>query len=301
VFDYRIGFLGFGEAGYHLATGFREEGVAHISAFDINTDTPGLGDRIQQRASATRVDLVASPAQLAGRSDILLSVVTADAALNAALQMIPYLAERHFYADLNSVSPETKQQIDRSLASTGAKFVEAAVMAPVPGHNHKVPILMAGANAASLAELLVPVGMRLEVISDQIGAASAVKMCRSIVVKGLEALLLECAMGAVHYNVDKRVFASLEESYPGINWKELAGYSIGRVIEHGGRRAREMEEVAATLRAAGIKPLMSEATIETQDWGAGLNLKEEFGTAIPRDYRELVRAISDRLERKPLA
>lgn len=298
MFDYRIGLLGFGEAGYHLAAGFREEGVAHISSFDINTDTPGLGERIRQRAYATRVDLVESPSQLAGRSDILLSVVTADSAHTAALQMVPYLAERHFYADLNSVSPETKQQIDRSIGSTGAKFVEAAVMAPLPSHNHKVPILMAGVNAARLTELLAPIGMQLEVISDQIGAASAVKMCRSIVVKGLEALLLECAMGAVHYNADERVFASLEESYPAVNWKELAGYAIGRVIEHGGRRAREMEEVAATLRSAGIKPVMSEATVKTQDWGAGLNLKEEFGDAIPRDYRALVHAISDRLERK---
>lgn len=298
MFDYRIGFLGFGEAGYHLATGFREEGVAHISSFDINTNTPGLGERIRQRASAAGIDLVESPGQLAERSDILFSVVTADAAHNAAHQMVPYLTERHFYADLNSVSPQTKQQIDRSIASTGAKFVEAAVMSPVPGHNHKVPILMAGANAASLTELLVPIGMRLEVISDQIGAASAVKMCRSIVVKGLEALLLECAMGAVHYNADERVFASLEESYPAINWKELAGYAIGRVIEHGGRRAREMEEAAATLRTAGIKPVMSEATVETQDWGAGLNLKQQFGNSIPRDYRTLVRAICENLKKK---
>ena len=293
--DSRIGFVGFGEAGYHLAKGFREVGVKHISAFDINTHTPNLGERIRQRASETRIDLVPSPETLTEKSDILLSVVTADAALIAALQMIPFLGARHFYADLNSVSPETKRSIGESINPTGARFVEAAVMAPVPAHNHRVPILIAGHAAHSLAELLVPIGMRLDVVSDRIGAASAVKMCRSVVVKGLEALLLECALGAVHYNADDRVFASLEESYPGINWKELAGYAMSRVVEHGGRRAREMEQVAETLRAAGIEPVMSEATVKTQDWGAAL--KAHFPNAIPQDYRAIISAISKRNER----
>ena len=110
-------------------------------------------------------------------------------------------------------------------------------------------------------------------------------------VKGIEALLFECVLGATKYGADERVFASLEASWPGMNWSKLAGYCMSRVIEHGERRARELEEVAATLRAAGIEPLMAEAIVKRQDWGAQLGLKEHFDGKVPEDYRTLAQAI----------
>jgi 3-hydroxyisobutyrate dehydrogenase-like beta-hydroxyacid dehydrogenase len=148
-------------------------------------------------------------------------------------------------------------------------------------------------HAQSLVDALAPYGMNLEVISEQIGAASATKMCRSIIVKGLEALLLECVLGAVPYGADERVFATLEETMPGMNWKKLASYMVGRVIEHGERRARELEEVAATLRAIGVEPVMTEAIVKRQDWGASLNLLPQFGGKAPDDYRAVVKAIAE--------
>lgn len=286
----KIGFVGFGEAGYHLARGLRRAGVTQMRAYDINTHTPKLGERIQSRAAETEVTLVSSSSQLTEASDILLSVVTASSAAEAATQTAPYLQARHYYADLNSVSPETKRAIATTITNAGARFVEAAVMAPVPPYEHKVPMLLGGAHAHELTALLEPFGMSLEVVSDQIGAAVAVKMCRSVIVKGLEALLLECTLGAMKYGADERVFASLEESYPGMNWSKLAGYSISRVVEHGTRRARELEEVAATLRAAGIEPMMAEAIVQRQDWGA--QFKSLFEGQIPTDYRALVNVIA---------
>jgi hypothetical protein len=119
-------------------------------------------------------------------------------------------------------------------------------------------------------------------------------MCRSIVVKGLEALLLECVLGAVPYGADERVFATLDETMPGMNWKRLASYMVGRVVEHGERRARELEEVAATLRAMGVEPIMAEATVRRQDWCAQLDLLSEFGGQAPDDYRAVVRAVADK-------
>jgi hypothetical protein len=119
-------------------------------------------------------------------------------------------------------------------------------------------------------------------------------MCRSIVVKGLEALLLECVLGAVPYGADERVFATLEETMPGMNWKRLASYMVGRVIEHGERRARELEEVAATLRAIGVEPVMTDAIVKRQDWGASLNLLPQFGGKPPDDYRSVVQAIAEK-------
>lgn len=292
--DLNIGFIGFGEAGYHLAKGLRGAGVAPMVAYDIHSNTPGRGERMRQRAAETEVMLLASAAELTAQADILFSVVTASSAADAALQTAPYLHARHYYADLNSVAPDTKRAIDQTVSATGARFVEAAVMAPVPPYGHQVPMLLGGVAAQSFVALLAPFGMRLEIVAEQIGAAVAVKMCRSVMVKGLEALLFECALGAVKYGADERVFASLEESYPGMNWRQLAGYAISRVVEHGERRARELEEVAATLRAAGIEPLMAEAIVKRQDWGAQLKLKEHFGGQVPEDYRAIVQAIAQR-------
>ena len=296
--DLKIGFIGFGEAGYHLAKGLRGAGSATICAYDIHTDTPGRGERIQERAAETEVTLLASSEELTARADILFSVVTASSAAEAATQTAPYLQARHYYTDLNSVSPDTKRAIDQTISTTGARFVEAAVMAPVPPYGHQVPMLLGGRAAQSLVDLLAPFGMRFEIIAEQIGAAVAVKMCRSVMVKGLEALLFECALGAVKYGADERVFASLEESYPGMNWSQLAGYAISRVVEHGERRARELEEVAATLRSAGIEPIMAEAIVKRQDWGAQLKLKEHFGGKVPEDYRAIVQAITEREAQK---
>src|SRR4029434_9533450 len=119
-----------------------------------------------------------------------------------------------------------------------------------------------------------------------------VKMCRSIVVKGLEALLFECVMSANRFGAEDRVFASLQESFPGIDWKKLADYVVGRVVVHGERRAREMEEVAETLRSSGVEPIMAEATARLQDWSARMDLKSHFGPDGPASYREVLTIIT---------
>jgi hypothetical protein len=120
-------------------------------------------------------------------------------------------------------------------------------------------------------------------------------MCRSVIVKGLEAILFESVLASVPYGADERVFATLNETMPGIDWKKLASYMVGRVIEHGERRARELEEVAVTLRAMGVEPIMTNAIVKRQDWGASLNLLPAFGGQPPDDYRAVVNAIRARL------
>jgi 3-hydroxyisobutyrate dehydrogenase-like beta-hydroxyacid dehydrogenase len=290
--ELKIGFVGFGEAAYNIARGLRGAGLAPIHAFDIHTHTPGRGEKVQQRASETAVILCESNAEIAAACGVLLSTVTADQAEVAAEQNAPHLTYRHIYADLNSVSPAAKQYIARLVETSGARFVEIAIMSPVAPHLHRVPMLLGGQHARELVELLAPLGMKLEIISEQIGVASATKMCRSIVVKGLEALLFECVLAAVPYGADERVFATLEETMPGVNWKRLASYMIGRVIEHGERRARELEQVATTLRAIGVEPFMTEAAVKRQDWGAALDLLSKFGGKPPDDYRAVVQAIA---------
>jgi 3-hydroxyisobutyrate dehydrogenase-like beta-hydroxyacid dehydrogenase len=283
----RVGFVGFGEAGFHLAKGLRGAGVTQTFAFDVDR-----GERVRSRAREAETELVESNADLAEACVVIFSAVTADQALDAAAQTAAHLGPRHIYCDLNSVSPKIKQAVGRTVSRGGARFVEAAMMAPVPPHGHKVPMLLGGEAAPAFAEMLAPFGVRMEVVStDQIGRAAAVKMFRSVIYKGLEALIFECVLGASQYGAEPRVFESLNESFPGIDFQKLADYMVGRVVVHGERRAREMEEVAVTLRGLGIEPMMAEATVRRMDWAAGLGLKTRFGGEFPKTYKEVLDAI----------
>lgn len=283
-----IGFIGFGEAGFTIANGLREAGADRISAFDIATDAADRGPLIRERARRSGAHLAGSSSELAAASDILFSTVTSSSSLQAARQTVPFLEPRHLYADLNSVSPDLKREIAALVSGAGVRFVEAAVMAPVSPYGHAVPMLLGGDGAGDFVRLLGPLGMRLQTLDGGVGTAAAVKMCRSVVVKGLEALLCECVLGAARYGAADHVFASLQESYPGIDWKAMASYTMNRVVVHGERRAREMEEVAATLRAIGVEPMMAEATARRQDWSARLGLRTHFGPDGPRRYHDVL-------------
>ena len=287
-----VGFIGFGEAGSTIAGGLAESGVDRIFAYDIAALDAEAGPRIQQRAARTGTILLESPAALARATEILFSTVTSSSALDAATAITPFLQSPHLYADLNSVSPACKQTIDRAVRDSGARFVEVAVMAPVSPYGHRVPMLIGGPAATLFAERMAPFGMRCEVLPGEVGTAAAVKMCRSIVVKGLEALMCECMLGASRYEATAHVFASLNESFPGVDWQKLADYMIGRVVVHGERRAREMEEVAETLRAIGVEPIMAEATARRQDWSAALNLRAQFGPDGPRTAAEVAAVVA---------
>jgi 3-hydroxyisobutyrate dehydrogenase-like beta-hydroxyacid dehydrogenase len=288
-----IGFVGFGEAAFHIAKGLRQAGIAVIAAYDINTDEPGRGELIRRRAEETRTTLVDSNAVLAARCDVIFSTVTANQAGAAAEQTAPYLKATHLYADLNSVSPRLKQAIAATITAHGGRFVEVAVMAAVPPYGHKVPLLTGGTAAKEFADRMLPFGMQIETGSGEVGEAAATKMCRSIMVKGLEALVTECVLSATYYGVDEKVLASLGESYPGIDWPKLASYLVSRVTVHGERRAREMEEVAVTVREAGVEPMMTEATVHRMDWSAKLGLREVFGAKGPANYREFVKKVAE--------
>lgn len=280
-----------------MARGFTAAGLAGMRAFDIHRDTPGRGEKIRDRAASTGVELVDGPAGLSSGNRILLSLVVADAAVDAALAMAVGLSGDHLYADLNSVSPATKETIGAIVAGRGATFVEGAIMAPVPRHGHRVPILLGGPAADELIGLLAPLGMHLEKVSDRVGSAAAVKMCRSVVVKGLEAVLLECVLAATRYEADHRVFDSLGESFPGIDWAGLASYMTSRVALHGERRAQEMREVARALDAIGVEPIMTLAAARRQQWCADLHLERGFPTGPPGDYTEIAKSIQETLSR----
>src|SRR5215472_3404068 len=164
-----IGFVGFGEAGSHIAKGLKSAGLSRIFAFDI------APDNVRHRSAEAAVPLLASNRELADSARIIFSTVTCARAKEAAEQTAPFLQSHHIYADLNSVSPALKQEIERVIVSSGAGFVEAAVMSPVPPYGHRAPMLLGGKAATCFADRMTPFGMRLEVISEKVGAAAATK------------------------------------------------------------------------------------------------------------------------------
>ena len=277
----KIGFIGFGEAAASICQGLSGEGVTDIAAFDVHA-----------RPATDGVRMAESLKDLLAGSHVVFSAVTSAVALTVAQDAAAHLSDRHLYVDINSVSPDTKIEIGKTVSASGARFVEAAVMAGVPPYGHKVPMLLAGDGAPELIELMAPFGMVLEDSGGELGSAAAAKMFRSVMVKGMEALFQECVLGADRYGVADKVLDSIGDGYPGIDWKALASRLMGRTAIHGERRAHEMEEVAETLKALGIEPLMAEAAAKRIAWAARRGLKEKFGDEAPESFHQVLDALS---------
>jgi 3-hydroxyisobutyrate dehydrogenase-like beta-hydroxyacid dehydrogenase len=264
----RLALIGFGEAGGILGSELAALGRFPVATYDILLADPARRGAMEAKARAANVEPAASLAAALTGADLVISAVTAGEARKVAEEAAGLLRPGQILLEINSVSPEARRGNAARIESAGADYVEAAVMAPVPPHGLKVPILLGGKAANQIADLLGPAGMKLEVGSDVIGQASAIKMCRSIMIKGLEAITVECFMTARRYGVEDTIVASLDQSYPSINWEKQAGYLIGRVVEHGRRRAAEMREVADTVASTGLEPLMATAIADRQDWVA---------------------------------
>src|SRR5204862_6498164 len=189
----------------------------------------------------------------------------------------PALQAASFFLDFNSASPGAKVAASEHVARGGARYVEAAVMAAVPPHRIKVPLLLGGPHATALLPILNELGLVASVASTRLGVASATKMCRSVMIKGLEAMVIESFTAARHHGVEDAVIASLRETFPAIDWEKQAAYFFQRVIEHGRRRSEEVREVAETVREAGLTPWSAQGTAQRQAFIADLADEGLFG------------------------
>jgi 3-hydroxyisobutyrate dehydrogenase-like beta-hydroxyacid dehydrogenase len=200
-------------------------------------------------------------------AQVVISAVTASSSADVASKGAQRLRVGQVLLDINSVSPAKKRSNAALVTAAGADYVEAAVMAPVPPQRLRVPMLLGGKRAGALAEELRALGMNTIALSDEIGVASAVKMCRSIVIKGLEALAVESMLAARRFGAEREVLESLNSTFPSMGWTgKLPDYLVSRVAEHGRRRAAEMREVARTLEDVHVQPTMALATAARQDW-----------------------------------
>ena len=250
---------------------------------------------------AKRADYVAAgveeassaPQALAG-APLAFSVVTADQAEAAALAALPGLAKRALFLDCNSCAPQTKAGVAERVEAVGGRYVDVAVMSPVRPSGRRTPLLLSGPHADEAAAALAALGMAPKVHAGPVGSSSAIKMIRSVMIKGLEALACECVFAGRKAGVDDAVLASLDETFPGFDWKKRAAYMLERVATHGVRRAAEMREAALTVDQLGLDGAMSRGAVAWQQRVGDLGLRAAGDDL--SDYRRLADRILSALE-----
>lgn len=266
-----IGMVGYGEVGKIFTAGLKAS-VRTVSAWDLKFDAasnaPAQRDAELAHAAQAGVRACASLPALCEGADCIISAVTASNTLAVAQAAAQHLRVGTVFLDLNSASPGTKQQAAQLIDAAGGHYVEAGVMTSVPPYGIRVPMLLGGPFAETLAQALQGFGMDAKVVSAEIGVASAIKMCRSVMIKGLEALVIESYTTARQYGVEGHMIPTLAETFPSIDWEQTGAYFFSRVAQHGKRRAEEMREAANTVREAGFEPFMAAAIAGKHDWVA---------------------------------
>lgn len=262
----RVALIGFGEVGQTLGADLLASGVS-VTAYDPLFTNP---EAAPSRALAKiRVEAAKTAPDAVKNAELIISAVTAASDIDAARSVVPGLPVGAFYLDVNSVSPGLKQACSEIIDHAGGRYVEAAVMTPIAPKRIASSMLLGGPHATDFIARAQPLGFSgAKAFSQIVGQASATKMCRSVIIKGTEALLLESLVAARHYGVEKTVLDSLSDLLPVGDWDRLARYMISRALEHGTRRAEEMRESAKTVAEAGLAPLMTTATAEREDWAA---------------------------------
>ncbi|MBS0482104.1 MAG: NAD(P)-dependent oxidoreductase [Proteobacteria bacterium] len=267
-----VALIGFGEAGSTFARAGGWAGRAR--AFDI------LPARSEVMA-ASRIGVATTAAEALAQAPLALSLVTADQALVAAERAAPLLAPGALWCDLNSVAPQTKRAAAAVIEAGGGRYVDGAVLAPVNPARMTVPLLLAGRHAEEAKARLEALGFaNVRVVGAEVGKASAIKMIRSVMVKGIEALSDEMMAAARAAGVEDEVLASLDASEKAQPWAQRAAYNLERMTTHGARRAAEMEESARTLLSLGVAPVMTRGTVLRQRQAAQVPQTSQipFGT-----------------------
>lgn len=267
-----IAVIGFGEAGQTFASAGGWSLRAKV--YDRLTDAAATREAKRADYAAAGVRGCDTAAEAVTGAAAVMSLVTADQALAVATDAARSIARGALYLDLNSVAPETKRSAAQAIEAAGAHYVDVAVMSPVQPAALAAPLLLSGAKAEEAAALLASLGFsKIRVVGPQVGRASSIKMIRSVMIKGLEALSAECVLAASEAGVLDEVVASLDASWPGADWGKRADYNLDRMMVHGLRRSAEMEEVVRTLEDLGVGADMSRGTVARQAAVGALGLK----------------------------
>jgi 3-hydroxyisobutyrate dehydrogenase-like beta-hydroxyacid dehydrogenase len=260
----KIGFLGYGEAARAFHDSLSRPGLTFI-AYDILLDR---NDEAMSEAIESRGGMVANAIAALADADWIFSAVTADQSLLAVEPLLRHLRQGQVLIDINSVSPDRKRQTAAAVEAAGATYLDMAVMAPVHPRKHRTPVLIAGHTVEGILPELEALGFSVSIAGPAPGAATAIKMVRSLFVKGLEAITVETLLAAQAAGCLEEILASLSGSVPGLDWPGFAEYQFERTTIHGKRRAAEMQESAATLDALGLNGDLAREIAEVQ-WCMG--------------------------------
>ena len=286
---FRLGLVGYGEIGSTLGRGLREAGFEAISSYDKYAFDGPFSDLIQSRAKAAGVTLVRSNRELAEEADLIIGVAPGSASLESADAFAPVLNARHSFIDIASATPKVKLGVEERLRSTGALVGDGSIMG-TPRNGYSMPILSSGPAGPRMAELLVPWGMRIDCVGEHLGTASGIKILRSVLLKGIEALIDETLLACRVYGLEDAVLGSAAKvlARP---WLDTVESVMPSGTIHAKRRAEEVEMAAEAVADAGVDPIMAHATAARLRWKEALGLKEQLKGIAPANYRLALDAI----------
>ncbi|SFL74954.1 NAD(P)-dependent oxidoreductase [Pelosinus propionicus] len=286
----KLGFIGFGEVGFEMSTGFKASGLEQIFVYDVMQGHDVYGPLVKERVEKSKVTLVSSSQEVLENVDVVFVAVPGSKALQTAKELVPFLKRSLLYVDVSASSPEVKRGIWESIKGTGVSFVDAAMLGSLPLYKNKVPTLASGNGSDLLLKLMVPYGMDIEKVSDTPGEATGIKFVRSIFMKGLPALMVEVLEAASIMKVDHLVLKSLAATMNACSFEQTLNRLVTGSAIHAERRAHEMKDVIGMLESIKVEPTMSKATFARLTWLASKNLKQKFGGNTPKEWQEVVKA-----------
>lgn len=292
--QFRLGLVGYGEIGSTLGAGLRKAGLSAIHCYDKYAFDGPYSGLMQRRAEDAGVTLVRSNRELADAADVIVSVTPGSVSLESAAAFVPCLTSRHTFVDFASATPKIKIGVAQRLAATGALIGDASIEG-TPKNGYGMPILSSGPAGQRVRDLLNPWGMRIEFVGGELGRASGIKILRSVLIKGIEALTDEMLLAARHYGIDEIVLASASKTLAR-PWMDTVESLIPSGVIHAKRRAEELEMSAEAVADAGIEPVMARAVAARLRWKAELGLKDDCKGIEPRDYKAAMDAIAAKMK-----
>lgn len=292
--QFRLGLVGYGEIGSTLGKGLREAGLKQVASYDKYAFDGPYAELIQNRAKAAGVTLVRSNQELADAADLIFSVTPGSASLESAEAFAPALDGRHTFLDFASATPKVKLGVAERLGRAGATLGDGSIMG-TPKNGYSMHMLSSGPAGQRVVDLLVPWGMSIEYVGDRLGTASGIKILRSVLLKGIEALTDEMLLAARYYGLEEAVLASASKTLTR-PWMDTVESLVPSGVIHAKRRAEEVEMAAEAVQDAGIEPIMTRSTAARLRWKEGLGLKEHFKGVVPANYKLAIDAIAGAAE-----
>lgn len=298
--DVRIGFVGFGEAARVFAGGLRGRVASMVAFCQGARNHPPYTPAFRSEAERLGVRLVDSTEALAREATVVVSAVATAAARQVAEDVARFLGPGHLFVDVNAVPPAVKESMAARVTVQGARFVDAELMGAASLYGFTVPLYVSGDGAEAFAALLGPLGLEITLVPGAASAAATLKMLRSVVTKGMEAVIVEAMFAAFRAGVPREAFAAVTEPMNTLRFSDFATMCLTSDPIHAERRAEEMKHVAEVVRALGVEPIMTEAARRRLEWSARFGLREARAGKGFADYLEVLR-LYDRLDAGPTA